>query len=118
MNPDFLLAAMRMQEFKGDKMLSVKAGLLHLAITGLDFTAADLPAGLTAGSKHIAGASTGALVALGLIIVVDRVKSPNPNAKGRKVDVLRLAPGKRGTVLAFFKAHNLPLPSETQLTFA
>lgn len=110
LEPNFLLAVLRMSEFKREKLLGAKAGLLAMALRGQDFTAADLPADLTEGSKHRAGAATGSLVAMGLLIAVDRVKSTKENAKGRRVDVLRLAPGKKSTVITWFRANDLPLP--------
>ncbi len=110
LEPDFLLAVIRMSEFKREKLLGAKAGLLSMALLGQDFTAADLPAELTEGSRHRAGAATGSLVAMGLLVVVDRIKSPKENAKGRRVDVLRLAPGKKSTVITWFKANDLPVP--------
>ena len=42
--------------------------------------------------------------------MVGRVKSPRENAKGRKLDLLRLAPGKRGTALTWLRANSLPVP--------
>ncbi len=110
LEPDFLLAVLRMSEFKREKLLAAKAGLLALALAGRDFTAAELPAELTEGSTHRAGAATGSLVATGLLVVVDRVKSPNPSAKGRRLDVLRLAPGKRSTVATWFERNGLEVP--------
>lgn len=112
LEPDFLLAVIRMVTFKGAKMIGAQAGLLHLALR-------DLPGELTAGSKHIAGAATGALIAQGLIVVVDRIKSPDKKAKGRKLDVLRLGSGQRSTVLAWLRANNLPVPEAgTQMGMA
>lgn len=114
LEPDFLLAVIRMAEFKREKLLGAKAGLLSLALREEDFTAADLPESLTEGSAHRAGAATGSLIAMGLLVVVDRVKSPKPSAKGRRVDVLRLAPGKRSTVLTWMRANGLPVPQAGQ----
>lgn len=111
LDPDFLLAVLRMSEFKREKLLGAQAGLLALALQGIEFTAADLPADLTEGSRHRAGAATGSLIAMGLLVAVGRVKSNRENAKGRKVDVLRLAAGKRSTVITWFERNNLPVPA-------
>lgn len=113
LEPSFLQACLLMQNFKGADMRRVQGALLAMALRG-DFTAAELPGEIVGDSKHIAGAATGALVAQGLLCVVGRVKSPRENAKGRKLDVLRLASGKRGTVLTWLRANNLPVPQAGQ----
>lgn len=104
--PDFLAAIVTMTAFKPRPMLNAEAGLLYLALRGLDFTESDLPAEI--GGKHLSGAATGALIAQGLIIPVGRIKSPKENAKGRKLDVLRLADGKRQTALVWLKRNGFP----------
>ena len=90
LDPQFLRAVVILTGFKPVPMKRVQAALLMLGFQNVDYTAADLPDELTGGSKHIAGAATGGLVATGLLTVVGRVKSPNENAKGRKLDLLRL----------------------------
>lgn len=97
-------------------MQSAQAGLLYLGFQG-DFTAADLPGELTNGSRHIAGAATGALVAQELIECVGRVKSPTPSAKGRKVDVWRIPAHRISAARAWLRANGYAPPSsETQLS--
>lgn len=110
LDPQFLRAVVLMGDFKPGPMRLAKAALLAFALTGEDFTAAHLPAEITGGNKHLAGAASGALVSAGLLRVVDRVKSPNPNAKGRKLDVFRLAPGKAAAVRTWFAAQQLTPP--------
>lgn len=114
LEPDFLTAVLLMHSFKHKPMIMAQAALLHLSLRGLDFTAADLPGEVTGGSRHIAGAATGALIAQGLLIVVGRQKSPRPEAKGRKLDVLRLGPGCRSTVITWLRANGLPTPEAVQ----
>lgn len=114
LEPSFLQACLLIQNFKGADMRRVQGALLFIALGGQDFTAAELPGEVVGDSKHIAGAATGALVAQGLLVVVGRVKSPRENAKGRKLDVLRLAPLKRGTVLTWMRANGLPVPQAGQ----
>lgn len=109
LEPSFLQACLLLNSFKGRPMAVAQGALLYLALNG-DCTAAELPGEVTGGSKYIPGAATGALIAQGLLVVVGRVKSPRENAKGRKLDLLRLAPGKRGTALAWLRANNLPVP--------
>jgi hypothetical protein len=110
LDPNFLVAVLQISGFKKEKMFPAQAALLHLALLGRDFTAADLPGEVTAGSRHLAGAACGALVAQGYLIAVDRIKSPDPKAKGRRLDVFRLAPGKRGTVITWLSRNSLPVP--------
>lgn len=88
LSADFLRAVVLMLGFKGTLMLRAQAAMLYLALEQNEFTASSLPKEVTGGSKHLAGAATGSLVATGLLTVVGRVKSPDPAAKGRKLDVL------------------------------
>jgi len=116
LDPSFLRAVVLLSGFKPSRMLSAQAGLLYLALAGKlgDFTAANLPAELTDGSKHLAGAATGALIASGLLEVVGRIKSPNPSAKGRKLDLLRLGTLKRNTALRWLETNGFPPPPAYQ----
>lgn len=109
-DPNFLIAALHVAAFKRHKLLAAQAGLIDLALRGEDFTAADLPAELTGGSKNIPGLATGTLLAQGLIACVGRVRSPNENANGRKLDLLRLAPGMRSTAITWLLRNELPAP--------
>lgn len=85
----FLRAVVLVTAFKPEPMRRAQAALLYMGLRGGEFMAADLPGEITNGSKHLAGAATGALVALGLLTVTRRVKSPDPRAKGRKLNVLQ-----------------------------
>jgi hypothetical protein len=89
LHPDFLRAVVIVTGFKPEPMRRAQAALLYCALQGCDFTAAVLPGEITNGSRHIAGAATGSLVAIGLLTVVRREPSPDKSAKGRKLDVLR-----------------------------
>jgi len=111
LDPQFLRAIVLMTDFKPGDARRVKSALLALAVNGLDFTAADLPAEIANGDIHLAGAACGALVSERLIVVVDRRKSPDPKAKGRKLNVYRLAMGRLETARAWFRAQNLTPPS-------
>ncbi len=114
LEPSFLVAVLHMMNFKGKAMAAAEACLLRMALAGGEFTAADIPESVTRGNHHLAGAATGALVSMGLLVVVRRIKSPNPNAKGRKLDVLQLAPLKRGTALTWLRENELPAPVKTE----
>jgi hypothetical protein len=114
LDSQFLRAVVIMTGFKPNRMLRAQAALLSFALKYQDFTAHDIPAEITEGSKHVAGAATGALIAAGLLTVVDRIKSPDPKAKGRKLDVLRLASGKLHTARAWLTANGFD-PSPLQI---
>jgi len=98
---DFLRAVVLMIGFKHEPMRRAQAALLYMALEGGTFTAADLPGEITAGSKHLAGAATGALISIGLLTVKGRVKSPDVSAKGRKLDLL--AGGETGRIRAWLR---------------
>ena len=114
LDAQFLRAIVLMTDFKQKESARAKSALLALAVAGLDFTAADLPAEIANGDIHITGAACGALVSEGLIVAVGRRKSPDPKAKGRKLNVYRLAAGKFNTVRAWFAAQGLTPPSAGQ----
>lgn len=111
LDPQFLVATMQMTGFKGAAMRRAQGALLTMALAStVPITAAALPGEITEGSRHLAGAATGALVAQELLCVVGRVKSPIPSAKGRRVDLLAVPEHRRGTVKAWLKANGFPDP--------
>lgn len=120
LEPSFLAACLTIGAFKNKRMLAAQGGLIGLALTRASFTAADLPESIVGGSSHLSGAATGSLISIGILTVVGRVKSPKPNAHGRKLDQLSLADGKRATALAFLRSNDLPhpLPEAGQLSLA
>lgn len=113
LDSQFLRAVVLLCGFKPRRMIGAQAGLLLIGLRGGDFTAADLPAEL--GGKHLSGAATGALISDGLLQVVGRIKSPNVNAKGRKLDVLRMA--KPETARAWLLANQIEEPKTENLEF-
>lgn len=118
LEPSFLQAALLMMNFKGKRMTAIMGAMLALALDGRTITATDIPDVMVDGSKHLAGAACGALVSQELLVVVGRVKSTKPNAKGRKLDQFRLAPGRMNAAVAWFKAQDLPLPKAGQMEMA
>lgn len=112
LDASFLRAVTLMVAFKPERMKRAQATLLYMGLQGGDFTAAELPAEVTEGNKHVAGAATGALVAMQLLAVVGRCKSPDPAAKGRKLDILRLPSDKIGTARAWLSANGFPPSTE------
>lgn len=117
LDPAFLLATIHITGFKGAEMRRAQGALLTLAYESvLPVTAAELPGEITNGSKHLAGAATGQLVAQGLLVVVGRVKSPRPEAKGRKFDMLAIPSEKRSTVLTWLEKNGFPKPRPQQMS--
>lgn len=103
-----------MTGFRGAPMKSAQAALLMIGLRGEDFLASDLPGEVTNGSKHLAGAATGALVAAGLIECVGRVPSPDPRAKGRKLDVWRIPSAKVSTVKTWLRSNGYTVPETAE----
>lgn len=115
LDPSFLRAVILSISFRGDDMDRACAALLLIGIRGQTFTGADLPAELTNGSKTLAGCACGSLVAQGLVECVGRVKSPHPDAKGRKVNLLQIPANRLSTARTWLARHGFPLaPIETQ----
>ena len=114
LEPSFLRSVVLMTSFTPHAMLRTQATLLYMALKDVEFSAADIPGEITGGSKHLAGAATGALIAQGLIEVVGRVKSPLPSAKGRKLDVLRLAQNKRSVVRTWLERNGFEAPQRQE----
>lgn len=112
LDPQFLRAVVLMTGFRPQRMARCQAALLMLGFSGQDYSAADLPAELTEGSRHIAGAATGSLIATGLLKVTRREKSPVASAKGRKLDILQLTSIE--TAKAWLKANGFQAPDQTQ----
>lgn len=117
LDAQFLRAVVLMTGFRGGKdMRRTQAALLLIGLRGVDYTAADLPAEITNGNKHLAGAATGSLIAIGLLEVVGRVKSPDPRAKGRKLDVLRIPAPKWSTAKNWLASNGYQaIPVEQQM---
>lgn len=115
LDASFLRAVALQAGFKPKLSVGVQGALLLIGMHKPTFTAAELPADVTGGSRHISGAATGNLVSMGLLQVVGRVKSPNPDAKGRKLDLLTIAPGKFETVKAWLRTNGFNF-QPTQLT--
>ena len=114
LEPSFLRSVVLMTSFTPHAMLRTQATLLYMALKDVEFSAADIPGEITNGNTHLAGAATGALIAQGLIEVVGRVKSPLPSAKGRKLDVLRLAQNKRSVVRTWLERNGFEAPQRQQ----
>lgn len=118
LDPQFLVACLQISGFKGGQMRAAQGALLSMALTRDTVMATDIPEAITGGSRHLAGAAVGSLISVGLLVVTDRVKSPSPKAHGRKLDVLRLADGKRQTALTFLERNHLPAPGAVQTEMA
>lgn len=118
LSPDFLKAVCLITGFKGSMMQGAQAALLLLALEADTINATMLPGEITQGSRHLAGAAVGSLVAMELLECCGRIKSPLSSAKGRKLDVLRIPEGRRATVQAWLRGHGYHLAPEAQLSLA
>lgn len=114
LDPQFLRAVVLVTGFKPNPMRTAQAALLMIGLRAQTFTGADLPAEVTNGNRHLAGAATGSLIALGLLEVVGRVKSPNPDAKGRKLDLLSLPESKRATARTWLERNGFTVEQTAQ----
>jgi len=105
LDSDFLRAIVLVTGFRGNAMQGAQAALLMIGLRGQDFCAGQLPKEVCSDNKHLAGCATGALVAIGLLEVVGRVKSPNPDAKSRKMNLLRIPNDKVSTARTWLRVH-------------
>lgn len=112
--PDFLAAVALINGFKPKPMIAAQAQLLARAYHFGRTMASDLDGDF---GKNVPGAACGALCAQNLLEVIARVKSPEPSAKGRKLDVWRIPPGRGFAVKAWFEANGIAVTfsSEKQL---
>lgn len=111
LDPQFLRSICLVCGFKPRRIVAAQAGLLLIGLRQGEFTAANLPAEL--GGKNLSGCAAGALVAEGLLVVTGRVKSPNPDAKGRKLNLFRIA--NRETARAWLRANDVTEPESTEV---
>ncbi len=107
-----------MASFRGNEFNGVCAGLLLIGLQGHDFNAAMLPKELTAGDIHISGAATRCLLTMGLLEKRGYCPSPNADAKGRPVCVLRIPNDKVSTARTWLTRHGYPTGEEQQASFA
>lgn len=111
LDPNFITATMLMSSFKGGPMRRAQGALLTLALEAAGpITAAEIPGEITNGSRHLAGAATGALIAQDLLVVVGRTKSSRPEAKGRKLDLLSVPLDRRATATTWLARNGFPPP--------
>ena len=104
----FLAAIVVATEFKPKQLERIAGAMVMLALKGLDFTAADIPDDISQNNTKLPGLATGRLIQAGVITVVDRVKSPDKKAHGRKLNVLRLV--NRGIAVKWLVAHGFSAP--------
>ncbi len=115
LSPDFLRSVIIVSSFRGDDLDTCCAALLFIGLRVDTFTGADIPAELTNGSKTLAGCAVGSLVAQELIEATGvRVKSPHPDAKGRKVNEYRIPANRVSTARSWL--HSRGYTTETAQT--
>lgn len=103
--------------FRGTQFDSVCAALVMIGLRGGDFTAASLPRDLTQGDIHISGLAVKALLKMGLVEKVGYAPSPNPDAKGRPVCLLRIVSIEKARTYLKSKGYDSP-SSACQLSLA
>lgn len=108
-DPSFLGAIVCATAFKPKPLTRIEAALVLLAMEGQDVTAADVPDDITANDRHLPGIAVGKLIQAGVLTVVGRMKSPDPKAHGRKLDVLRIT--SRSLAAEWLRRHDINPPS-------
>jgi hypothetical protein len=103
LHPDFLRTLIIVTGFRGSAIEQAEAALLLIGLEGGDFCAGQLPAEITNGDKHLSGCATAALITMGLVEVMGRIKSPNPDANGRKMNLLRIPAAKISTARTWLR---------------
>lgn len=114
----FLRAVILTTSWRGDDMARAQAALLLIGLRLQDFTAGHLPKEICGESKSLAGCATGSLISQGLLEVTGRVKSPNPDANGRKCNQLRIPANKVGLAKLWLSRHGYAATETEQLSLA
>lgn len=109
---DFLRAIVLMDGFKGQPLRRAQACLLRIALRHGRVMGSDIPAEITNGSLHMAGAACGGLLAQNLLIAIGREKSPIKAAHGRKLNVFTIPEGRAGAAEAWFRANGFTEPQK------
>lgn len=107
LDAQFLRSVLIQVSFKQDEMDRCMSFLLLVALERGTVRADELPGELVGDSKHRSGAACGALVAMNLLRVKERIPSPDPRAKGRRLNVYVVPYGRRRAIMAFLKAKNV-----------
>jgi hypothetical protein len=84
-----------------------------VGLAGGDFTAACLPKEITQGDIHVSGLATKALIKMGLVEKIGYVASPNKEAKGRPVCLLRIPSDKTSTARTYLSRQGYSIPSQS-----
>ena len=114
----FLRSLILMVNFKGESVNAVAAALPLIGLRGEDFTAASLPREITQGDIHVSGAATRMLLTMGLVEKVGYIPSPNKDAKGRPVCLLRIPANKVTTARVWLQRHGISATPTEQLSLA
>lgn len=114
----FLSAIILTTSFRGDDMARAQAALLLIGLAQKEFTAGHLPKEICGDSKSLAGCATGALLTAGLIVPIGRVRSPNPDANGRKCNLLTVPDDKKPLARLWLARHGYQDHVEIQTEIA
>ena len=112
LDASFLRAVVLLTSFRPRPMERAQIALLTIGLTGIEFTADIIPGELRtrpdgAPDTHISGCAAGGLASIGLLQSTGRIKSPDPAAKGRKLDVWRIPADRYATARAWLLAHGV-----------
>ena len=112
LDASFLRAIVLKVAYNPRPMERAQAALLAIGLTGAEFTADVIPGELRTRpdgkpDTHISGCAAGGLASIGLLKSTGRVKSPDPAAKGRKLDVWRIPADRYATARAWLLAHGV-----------
>ena len=118
LDPSLLRSIILATNFRGGEMDRAQAALLLIGLQGLDFDAGMLPGEICGDDQHLAGMACASLCAQKLIEAVGRVKSSNPLANGRKVNLWRVPSNKVSTVRTWLRVRGFSETIEEQASLA
>ena len=110
--PSLLAAIVCAVAFKGKQMERIQASLVMLAMTGQDVCATDVPDDISENDTHLPGMAIGHLIQANVLTVVGRRTSPDPKARRRKLNVLRIT--NLGIGKAWLHGHGFAMPEPRQ----
>lgn len=116
LDPSLARAIILATSFRGDEMHRCQAALLMIGLHDLDFNAGDLPGEICNGDQRLAGMACASLQVQGMLICVGRIKSSNPLANGRKVNLWRLTGHAKART--WLSRHGFPSKDEAQMSLA
>jgi hypothetical protein len=123
LDPTLARAIILATSFRGAAMHRCQAALLMIGLNGLDFDAGMLPGEIATKDDgtpdaQMAGMACASLASQGLLEAVGRVRSSNPLANGRKINLYRIPAAKVTTVRTWLQRHGYPAGQNEQTALA